>query len=525
MRPRLSVVIATLLSGVAAVSAGSAPAATGEASFALKPVTYDPALAVTKSYFVLEARPGAVIADRIRVVNTGGRTGTAYLYPVDATTGQTSGAVYLSRQSPRHDVGGWIRLARNRVTLAPGANTIVRFTIHLPRVLRGGDHLGGIVAENSAVTKSSGHGALQIRIKHLTIDAVELQLPGRIVGTADVTGVKAGGEHGYQYVYLHLLNGGTIMIKPAGSLLIDDAGGRHVAQRSLQLDTFLPGTSIDYPVLLPHQALSPGRYTATVNLHSSRNRVLGYRKVEAAPFDVTRTFSFSVSSSEQTKVYSGTPALTPPASAQPHSGTKRDPATLALIAVVAVLGLGALIWLLFRRRARARTRSVAGDPQVAAAAAVPVAPVLATAAEQDEGRETWPQLLLPYEQPRRAVAHSPATDAAVAEPEPEPEPEPEAEPVPEPETVPEPEVVPAAGELDPAELRELIIRHDLTRHDDGAQPEPEPERPAERAPELDAGSSTRPRDDAEVAGLPTALLEAGLIALAALLAARLLKSD
>src|SRR5438445_351666 len=152
MRLRTPVVTAALLCGVAVVSAGSASATVGDASFALKPITYDPALTATKSYFVLVAQPG------------------------------------------------------------------------------------------------------------------------------DVTGVKAGGEHGYQYVYLHLLNPGTIMIKPAGSLLIRNSHGRRVATRGLQLDTFLPRTSIDYPALLPRQALSPGRYTATVNLHSGDQLVRGYRK-------------------------------------------------------------------------------------------------------------------------------------------------------------------------------------------------------------------------------------------------------
>src|SRR6266849_3410912 len=170
MRLRLSVVTAALLCGVAVLSAEPSSAAVGDPSFALKPITYDPALTATKSYFVLVARPGDVISDRIRIVNTGGRTGTAYLYPVDATTGQTSGAVYLSRQSPRHDVGAWIRLSRSRVTLGPGANAVVTFTIRVPRSIRSGDHLGGIVAENAAVTKASGNGALQIRIRHLTID-------------------------------------------------------------------------------------------------------------------------------------------------------------------------------------------------------------------------------------------------------------------------------------------------------------------------------------------------------------------
>ena len=485
MRLRLSVVIATLLGGVAAVSAATAAAGTGGASFALKPVTYDPALSVTKSYFILQVRPGAVVRDRIRIVNTGGRTGTAYLYPVDATTGQTSGAVYLSRQSPRRDVGGWIRLARNRVTLAPGANAIVRFTIRVPRVIRPGDHLGGIVAENSAVTKSSGHGALQIRIKHLTIDAVELQLPGRVVGRADVTGVKAGGEHGYQYVYLHLLNTGTIMIKPAGSLSIMNAAGRPVAQRTLQLDTFLPGTSIDYPVLLPQQAFSPGRYSATVNLHSSRNRVLGYRKAKPAPFDATRTFTFAVSASEQTKVYSGTAALVPPASAQRHSGSKRNLAALALVAVLALLGLGAVVWLLRRRRSRAGARPDAGGPQDPTSA-VPVVPVLAGRVEPAEEDEAWPLLLLPYEKPRRAVEPPPADEHTVVESEQKPEPE------------------PVAAEPEPV------------------APEPEPDPPL-ALPTADR--MARPRAGTEAAGIPFVVLEAGLIALAAAVGLRLLKSD
>src|SRR5262249_51075292 len=153
-----------------------------------------------------------------------------------------------------------------------------------------GDHLGGIVAENSALTKARGKGALRIRIKHLTIDAVEVQLPGPIVSRLDATGVKPGGEHGYQYVYGHLRNPGTIMLKPTGSLAVRNAKGRRVAFRSFALDTFLPRTEIDYPVLLPKMALTPGRYTATVALSSGTKAPVRYRKTPGTPFSVTRTF-------------------------------------------------------------------------------------------------------------------------------------------------------------------------------------------------------------------------------------------
>src|SRR5579859_6713384 len=119
-RLHLSALAVALLCGVSAASAGPAAAASGQASFALKPLLYDPALPATRSYFVLQVRPGDVIADKVRLVNTGGVSGTAFLYPVDATTGQTSGAVYLSSQSPRRDVGAWVRLSRSKVTLGPG---------------------------------------------------------------------------------------------------------------------------------------------------------------------------------------------------------------------------------------------------------------------------------------------------------------------------------------------------------------------------------------------------------------------
>ena len=90
------------LSGAQAVSAADSPRA---ASFALRPVKYDPALPETKSYFVLDTTPGATIADRVRVTNVGTAAGTLKLYAVDGTTGKTSGTVYENSTAPRRDVG------------------------------------------------------------------------------------------------------------------------------------------------------------------------------------------------------------------------------------------------------------------------------------------------------------------------------------------------------------------------------------------------------------------------------------
>src|SRR5579859_7415458 len=144
--------LALVVLGVLGTASGfaDAHAAGGQASFSMQPVVYNPSNILTKSYFIFDGKAGAVEKNSIRVTNTGNVRGTANLYPVDATTAQTSGAVYLSKNSPRHDVGAWATLDVQQVTLNPGQSQIVPFRVIIPGTVRPGQHLGGIVAENTA---------------------------------------------------------------------------------------------------------------------------------------------------------------------------------------------------------------------------------------------------------------------------------------------------------------------------------------------------------------------------------------
>ncbi len=345
MRLRLSVLGAALLGAFAAALPASA--ASGAAVFALVPQHYDPSLNATRSYFVAVARPGTTFRNSVRVSNAGTASGTALLYGVDATTGQTSGAVYLGRRMPRHGVGAWITLGASSVTLAPGQSQIVPITVHVSAGAKPGDHLGGIVAENAALTAASGQGALQVKIRHLTIAAVEVQVPGHAATKFDVTGVRAGGQHGYQEVYLHLKNLGALTTKPFGTVLISSAGGKTVGTRSLKLDTFLPGTAIDYPLLLPKHALQPGKYHATIDL-TYASSALGYRSADGPARTISRRFGFTVSSKQYTTVFQGVPPVRAPVHASAHSSS-RLPLLLAIVGGLAAL-LGALALVVFGTR-------------------------------------------------------------------------------------------------------------------------------------------------------------------------------
>jgi hypothetical protein len=282
--------------------AAPAAALAGDSSFSLRPLKFDPAVPATKSYFILKLRPGQTISARFVVSNVGTRSGTAFLYPVDATTGQTSGAVYLSRTARRRDVGSWITLGVSRIRLAPGERRVVSFSLRVPvGGLRAGDHLGGIVVENARLTTGRRSSPLQINIRHLTINAVQVKLPGRAVRTVAIGGVTAGGAHGYQRLFIRLRNGGTEMLKPSGKLVVSDSTGREVANETFRLDTFLPQTQINYPVLLPGQALSPGSYRAAVTL------AFGEKTIR-------RTFGFTVTHDEYRQVFAGAAPVQAPSS-------------------------------------------------------------------------------------------------------------------------------------------------------------------------------------------------------------------
>lgn len=253
---RLTTLLALVLCSVG-VAQTAAAAEQPYSSFSIRPVSS------TKGYFVLTGKRGESLAASFRIVNTGTKAGTALVYAVDATTGATSGAVYLDRIRKRHGAGSWIGLPLARVTLQPSQARVVQFQVRIPRRLRAGHHVGGIVAENLELTGGSGttkRSGLQLRVRHLSIVAVQLNVPGRAVPRMTYHGVRAGVSSGYEVLHLGLRNAGDVLVRPRLSLQVSDTRGRVVVRRAQNLDTFVPRTQIRYPAYLTESPLPAGSY-------------------------------------------------------------------------------------------------------------------------------------------------------------------------------------------------------------------------------------------------------------------------
>ena len=249
---------------------------------------------VTKSYFILSAHAGTTLKRSVLVTNSGTATGTTTLSTVDATTGQSSGTVFLAASVKQSRVGTWISLGVEQVTLAPQQSQTVSFQVVVPKNALAGQHVGGIVAADEVNAPANTKNPVLITVQNLSIIAVQVNLPGPVIEQLSASGIQAGGANGYQSLVVGLSNIGNDMLKPAGSLKVFDAQGRLVQTASLHLDTFLPDTSINYPVYVQKQALLPGDYQATLALTYGHGQVLNYTtKFTITQQQVTQTFQGS----------------------------------------------------------------------------------------------------------------------------------------------------------------------------------------------------------------------------------------
>lgn len=250
--------------------------AAGSANFTLQPATFDPANPLSRAYFILSGKPGTTLQNGIVVANKGTATGTVNLYPVDASTDQTGGIVYLGQDAARRATGAWIKMSISQVTLAAGQSKVIPFQVIVPANVQSGQHVGGIVAESTQQNTSTKDSKIHVTVLSRRVVAVEVNLPGPQIEQLQATGIQVAGSDNYEILKLGLSNTGTLLFKSAGTLKVYDQQGKLLQNLNLSLGSFLPQTSITYPAYVQKKALGAGTYTASVMITYGHGHLLRY---------------------------------------------------------------------------------------------------------------------------------------------------------------------------------------------------------------------------------------------------------
>jgi len=164
---------------------------------------------------------------------------------VDGTTTADGAFALLNEKDKREDVGSWVNLEKNEVSLAPGNQEEVTFSINVPAGAKVGDHLGGIVIENAAVGKTQGVSVVSrvgVRIYQT--------IPGDLVKKLVLKDLSFAMVDGKPTLYFDLVNDGNVRVEPKATLTIKDGVlGIPLFKADTDLRMVVPGKPTKVPVI------------------------------------------------------------------------------------------------------------------------------------------------------------------------------------------------------------------------------------------------------------------------------------
>jgi len=241
---------------------GATPAFADEGlGFSVTPAPSD----APRDYLRLAGAAGDTVVDSLVVRNLSDRPLALDIAGVDASTGPLGGASYGTGDSPPHDVGAWISLSRSSLTLGPRSSATVDVQVRVPPSAGSGQHLGAVAVrptESSPdVPVPAGGLDAGIRLTTRRVVAVLVIVPGPSEPELVVAGVAPAGRPSGLFLLVDLANRGGELTTAEGTLDVPSLG----FHRSFNVDTFVPGTSIRYPVEWGAD-VPAGRFDARVEL-------------------------------------------------------------------------------------------------------------------------------------------------------------------------------------------------------------------------------------------------------------------
>ena len=199
------------------------------------------------------ADPGSTIEDAVTVFNLGTDALTFRLYATDARNAPDGTFSLLGGETKPTDVGSWVTLAQELVTVGPGMALTVPITIKVPNDASPGDHVGGVLVSSKALSTDGGGGS--VVLDRRTGARVYLRVNGEITPKLAVEKLKldysssANPLGGKAKVTYRIQNRGNVRL--SGKAFTSVAGPLGLGKKSspaLSFPELLPGEGMDVAV-------------------------------------------------------------------------------------------------------------------------------------------------------------------------------------------------------------------------------------------------------------------------------------
>ncbi len=242
-------------------------AETGEMS--IHPYEWDGENEITQYWYIYNLDKGDSHQDKVVVENTGNKTISVKIYPVDGLTTSDGAFALENEDEEKNDIGAWVTLSKNELTLEPKQSEIVDFTISIPSDTTPGEHIGGIIMENKEIMEGE-----QINVKTRVGVRIYETVPGEVVKKVNIESITTKSvfssiwsifyDHSFTY---NLANEGNVQITPTINTNINSPLFGEVNNTSQTLNgSIFPGKTIAFDYK-PDSKLYFGPYTLTVTVN------------------------------------------------------------------------------------------------------------------------------------------------------------------------------------------------------------------------------------------------------------------
>lgn len=207
------------------------------------PAYYDTQNPQSESWFIYNLVSGEEKYDTLMIRNSSTKTLSAKIYSADGTTTADGSFTLEGVHEKRDNLGAWVSIPVETVTVAPGQERKIDFTIRIPKDASVGDHTGGIILENIDTQKDKGVNVIT-RVGVRIYETV----PGLLIRKLKITDFSWKLINDKVVFYFSLSNEGNTQLTPSGKLNYENSLYGENGEFEMNLGTVLPGKPTKVPI-------------------------------------------------------------------------------------------------------------------------------------------------------------------------------------------------------------------------------------------------------------------------------------
>ncbi len=197
--------------------------------------------------------PGETVKDAVTVYNLGNVPLIFNVYPTDAFNNDDGTFSVLPGDKKPTDVGTWFTLDQGLISVPPGKQTTIPFTIEVPRDATPGDHVGAVLASSS--TKGTGDNGETLTLDRRTGTRLFVRVAGELRPELAITNMESDYDqavnsfNGTTTVKFRVENRGNVRMN--GSPIVEVGGPLGALSKTVklpELSELLPGEHADLSV-------------------------------------------------------------------------------------------------------------------------------------------------------------------------------------------------------------------------------------------------------------------------------------